>query len=107
MSKQMKQLRQEIEQTLNEEKEALESFGDSVDTGQAPGMYNCEGWVEALTYALKAIDRHEGEPTLSEIQQDTLEVVSDWFDSDENEWRRLEQALRLPLTPLSWEGEEE
>ncbi len=40
------------------------------------------------------------------IQQDTLKVVSDWFDSDENEWRRLEQALGLPLTPLSWEGEE-
>jgi len=41
------------------------------------------------------------------IQQDTLKVVSDWFDSDENEWRRLEQALGLPLTPLSWEGGEE
>jgi hypothetical protein len=41
------------------------------------------------------------------IQQDTLKVVSDWFDSDENEWRRLEQALGLPLTPLSWEGDEE
>ena len=44
---------------------------------------------------------------IKQIQQDTLKVVSDWFDSDENEWRRLEQALRLPLTPLSWEGEEE
>ena len=41
---------------------------------------------------------------IRELQQDTLEVVSDWFDSDENEWRRLEQALGLPLTPLSWEG---
>ncbi len=61
MNEQMKQLRQEIEQTLSEEKEALESFGDSVDAGQAPGMYNCEGWVEALTYALKAIDRHGDE----------------------------------------------
>ena len=38
------------------------------------------------------------------IQQDTLKVVSEWFDSDENEWRKLEQALGLPLTPLSWEG---
>ena len=37
------------------------------------------------------------------MQQDTLKVVSDWFDSDESEWRRLEQALDLPLTPLSWE----
>tara|TARA_B100002019_G_scaffold287882_1_gene300568 strand:- start:658 stop:885 length:228 start_codon:yes stop_codon:yes gene_type:complete len=41
------------------------------------------------------------------IRQDTLKVVSEWFDSDENEWRKLEQALGLPLTPLSWEGEEE
>jgi len=44
---------------------------------------------------------------IKRIQQDTLKVVSDWFDSDENEWRRLEQALGLPLTPLSWEGGEE
>ena len=51
-----KQLRQEIEQTLSEEKETLESFGDSVDTGQAPGMYNCEGWVEALEYVLGRMD---------------------------------------------------
>ena len=44
---------------------------------------------------------------IRKLQQDTLEVASDWFDSDENEWRRLEQALGLPLTPLSWEGDEE
>ena len=61
MNKQMKQLRQEIEQTLSNEKKALESFGDSVDAGQAPGMYYCEGWVDALTYALKAIDIHGDE----------------------------------------------
>ena len=61
MNEQMKQLSQEIEQTLSEEKEALESFGDSVDAGQAPGMYSCEGWDEALTYALKAIDIHGDE----------------------------------------------
>ena len=61
MNKQMKELREGIEKTLNDEKEALESFGDSVDKGQAPGMYNCEGWVEALTYALKAIDIHGDE----------------------------------------------
>ena len=41
------------------------------------------------------------------IQQDTLKVVSEWFDSDENEWRKLEQALGLPLTQLSWEGDDE
>ncbi len=102
MNEQMKELREKVEETLNEEKENLEQCSDNWI-----GRENCEGWVEALTYVLKAIDRHEGEPTLSEIQQDTLKVVSDWFDSDENEWRRLEQALRLPLTPLSWEGEEE
>jgi|TARA_R100000479_G_scaffold175385_1_gene126296 hypothetical protein len=47
---------------------------------------------------------------IKKMQEDTLKVVSDWFDvygGDENEWRKLEQALRLPLTPLSWEGEEE
>ena len=56
MNEQMKKLRQEIEQTLSEEKEALESFGDSVDAGQAPGMHNCEGWVEALEYVLGRMD---------------------------------------------------
>ena len=43
------------------------------------------------------------------MREDTLKVVTEWFDvygSDENEWRRLEQALGLPLTPLSWESEE-
>ena len=99
----MKELREEIEQTLNEEKENLEIYMEKPNHIND----NLMGWIEALTYVLKAIDRHEGEPTLSDIQQDTLKVVSDWFDSDENEWRRLEQALRLPLTPLSWEGEEE
>ncbi len=47
---------------------------------------------------------------IKQIQQDTLKVASEWFDwvgGDENEWRRLEQALGLPLTPLSWEGEDE
>tara|TARA_R100000781_G_C3993435_1_gene97750 strand:+ start:321 stop:500 length:180 start_codon:yes stop_codon:yes gene_type:complete len=47
------------------------------------------------------------EMQIKKMQEDTLKVVSDWFDSDENEWRRLEQALCLPLTPLSWEGEED
>ena len=49
---------------------------------------------------------HLYQSALRQMQEDTLKVVSDWFDSDENEWRRLEQALGLPLTPLSWEGEE-
>ena len=47
---------------------------------------------------------------IERMREDTLKVVSEWFDvygGDENEWRKLEQALGLPLTPLSWEGEEE
>ena len=52
----MKKLREDIERTLNDEKMALESFGDSVDMGQASGMYNCEGWIEALEYVLALMD---------------------------------------------------
>jgi len=51
-------------------------------------------------------DRYEGHILLKEIKrmrEDTLRVVLDWFDGCENEWRKLEQALGLPLTPLSWE----
>ena len=43
------------------------------------------------------------------MQEDTLKVVSQWFEwygGEENEWRKLELALGLPLTPLSWEGQE-
>ena len=40
---------------------------------------------------------------IERMRKDAVEVASDWFDSDENEWRRLEIALGLPLTPLSWE----
>ena len=46
---------------------------------------------------------------IKRMQRDTLIVVGEWFDSfggDENEWRKLEQALGLPLTPLSWEEDE-
>ena len=52
---------------------------------------------------------HLYQSALRQMQEDTLKVVTEWFDvygGDENEWRRLEQALGLPLTPLSWEGEE-
>ena len=46
---------------------------------------------------------------LKRMQEDTLKVVSQWFEwygGEENEWRKLELALGLPLTPLSWEGQE-
>ena len=103
----MRKLREEIEQTLNEQKKTLE-VSPFIDNA----YYIIEGWIEGLEYVLGQIDAisNTGEPTVSEIQQDTLKVVTEWFDvygGDENEWRRLEQALRLPLTPLSWEGEEE
>ena len=102
MSEQMKELRDEIEQTLNVERQ---TYADGAETDT-----NIQGWIEALEYVLGQID-HSIQSwvdfRITQIQQDTLRVVSDWFDSDENEWRRLEQALRLPLTPLSWEGEEE
>ena len=44
---------------------------------------------------------------IKRMREDTLKVVLDWFDGCENEWRKLEQALGLPLTPLSWEVDEE
>jgi len=50
----LQQLREKIEATMNDEKDNLEkyeaSMTDSLD------MYNCQGWVEALTYVLKVID---------------------------------------------------
>ena len=100
MSEQMKELRDEIEQTLNVERQ---TYADGAETDT-----NIQGWIEALEYVLGQID-HSIQSwvdfRITQIQQDTLRVVSDWFDSDENEWRRLEQALGIPLTPLSWEGD--
>lgn len=49
-------MRNEIQATLNEEKMALESFGDSVDAREAGDMHNCEGWIEALEYVLGRMD---------------------------------------------------
>ena len=42
---------EEIEQTLNEEKENLEQCSDNWI-----GRENCEGWVEALQYVLRQIE---------------------------------------------------
>lgn len=54
MNEQMKQLREKIQDTLEDEQNNLDeyeaSMTDSLD------MYNCQGWVEALRYVLKQID---------------------------------------------------
>jgi len=49
----MKQLREEIVNALNENREWLDSMSeDSIHRD------NCEGWVEALGYVLGRIDEH-------------------------------------------------
>tara|TARA_R100001510_G_C7465230_1_gene83960 strand:- start:37 stop:210 length:174 start_codon:yes stop_codon:yes gene_type:complete len=50
------QMREEIEETLNEEKTTLldENLTDSMRCISI-------GWIEALEYVLKTIDRHGGE----------------------------------------------
>ncbi len=52
MNEQMKQLKEEIEQTLNEEKENLEIYMEK------PNHINDNliGWIEALTYVLRRIE---------------------------------------------------
>ena len=71
-------------------------------------MANAEEWTEEdYANARLIADAPDLLAEVKRMREDTLKVVSDWFDSDENEWRRLEQALGLPLTPLSWEGDDE
>lgn len=53
----MKKLREEIEETLNEEKENLEMYMEKPN-------HICDnliGWIEALTYVMGRIDALEGE----------------------------------------------
>ena len=78
-----------------------------MDTHGSPIAEMTEGWNTKEATAQLIADAPLLLAEVKRIQQDTLKVVSEWFDSDENEWRKLEQALGLPLTPLSWEGEEE
>ena len=52
----MKELRLEIQTALNCEIVNLEAYGDSVDKQEAPDMYICQGWIEALQYVLRQID---------------------------------------------------
>ena len=58
MNEQMKELRETIEATMNEEKVNLEAY-DPMHSH--PDMYNCQGWVEALNYVLRQIDVLGGE----------------------------------------------
>ena len=53
MNEQMKELRQEIEQTLNVERQ---TYTDGAETDT-----NIQGWIEALEYVLGQIDVLEGE----------------------------------------------
>ena len=53
----MEKLREEIQKTLDEERKNLKAFGDSVDSGEAGDMHNCQGWVEALEYVIKQMER--------------------------------------------------
>lgn len=59
MNEQMKELRERVEATMNDEKENLEAYEASMT--DSPDMHNCQGWVEALAYVLKVIDRGEEE----------------------------------------------
>lgn len=53
MSEQMRKLREEIEETLNNEKRNLEAY-DPMHSH--PDMHNCQGWVEAIEYVLRQMD---------------------------------------------------
>ena len=52
-----KELKKEIEATLNGEKKNLEEYEASMT--DSPDMYNCQGWVEALNYVLKGMNFYE------------------------------------------------
>ena len=91
-----------------------EHWGLSEKGEERWGVVSCKAWPEESlrNNALRSEDAmlivHAPQilAELKRVQEDTLKVVSQWFDGDENEWRKLEQALGLPLTPLSWEVEE-
>ncbi len=50
------ELKKEIEATLNDEKENLDSYDANWRPNEAD---NCEGWVEALKYVLGRINFYE------------------------------------------------
>ena len=54
MNEKMKELREEIEATLNEQKEDLAYYSASINR-------NLIGWIEALEYVLGRIDAQEEE----------------------------------------------
>jgi hypothetical protein len=49
----MRQLREEIEATLEQEKENFEAYDPMHND---PDAHNCEGWCEALQYVLRQIE---------------------------------------------------
>ncbi len=53
MNEQMRQLREEIEATLEQEKENFEAYDPMHND---PDAHNCEGWCEALQYVLRQIE---------------------------------------------------
>ena len=54
MNEKMKELKEEIEETLNEEKENLEIYMEKPNHRND----NLIGWIEALEYVLGRIDAH-------------------------------------------------
>lgn len=70
-------MREEIEQTLNDEREHWEKYGEALNE---PGR--CQGWIEALEYVLHQIDALDGGA------QDLLsaqEYGARWLETHEDE----------------------
>ena len=89
---------------------AISIFGKDGETIEADAILIQDAPLLLNEVKNQNFELHLYQSALRQMQEDTLKVVTEWFDvygGDENEWRRLEQALGLPLTPLSWEGEEE
>ena len=80
MNEQMKQLREEIEQTLNEERQ---TYADGAETDTTiPGYCVMQGWIEALEYVLHQMDALDGGA------QDLLsaqEYGARWLETHEDE----------------------
>jgi len=52
----MEQLRKEIQEALDEQKEHLATYEEMNDPMQYSDMDNCKGWIEALEYVLARIN---------------------------------------------------
>jgi hypothetical protein len=85
MNEQMKKLREEIEQTLNEERRKRQwEIEDKYDDQ----IYTHQGWIEALEYVLGQIDTvsNTGEPILAEVKR-LREIEQEWLVM----WATLEE----------------